>query len=179
MGFFTSRLLLALAIIGGQAAPMFAEEASSLAALPAFVSQTGRANYSEAVNDTRSNVQARRAAEALSAKFSDMTTSSISKDERSSAIAYADPSVVERSDASRSIVLAVNRPEDPKNPTFEAPEPAPKALAPTRRIPRRAMTKTSEPVRRGTSAQAPHNTLASIGQKVGFLDLLTNPALWH
>jgi hypothetical protein len=177
MSSFASRLLLVLAIIGGQTAPLWAQEAPSPAALPAFVSQTGSAHYAEALNARTSAAQARQAAETLSAKFSDMATGSISSDESGPTTSTVLPAQSPQDSDGRSIVLAANHPEDPKSSSVIQSAAKPDAIAPAHRIPRRATAKASRPA--STRSPDATSTLARVGQKVGFLDLLTNPALWQ
>ena len=93
MGLIAARLILALSVIAAHTAPVLADGSSAsnatepgAFALPAFVPKARQANYATAVNDTNSAVGARRAAEELSAKFADVTTNSISRDEAAAEI---------------------------------------------------------------------------------------------
>lgn len=177
MGPVASRLLLAFALIGGSTPPLFADtspswtaEKSDSAILPEFIPPTVRSNYREAVSDnTAAAISARRAAGELSAKFSEADTSSGSS--------KVEPPV-EATDANgtRAIVLAANRQDDPK--TADIPASSSRRARAGRaehRIPRSAVERTD---RAAHGSAASHESLAMIGQKVGFFDLLTNPALW-
>ncbi len=194
-----SRLLLAFTLIGGYGAPLLADDVpsnarvqTSDASLPAFVPSPRRSNYTTAVNDNSASAS-RHAAEALSAKFSDITTSSISKDDPPSAtmpIAPPDPphvvtqrpDVAQREDG-RSIVLASNQADTGQSDTGKSTKDS--AIVPRRsntagaahRIPRAAVRKASSAPPRSQSGS--NVSLAAVGQKVSILDLLTNPALWH
>jgi hypothetical protein len=191
-----SRLLLAFVVIGGEVGPSLADGTVSAdhlrdPALPAFVSPSGRSTFKTAVTDnSASAIAARRAAEALGAKFSDITTGSISPGAppsppeaapESTPLPQAEadpPHVVEPKDEGRSIVLSSRQNSDVK---------ASKDLGKSQ-----TRTKLGE-MGRGTSrngarkqSAAPSATstsggtgLAAIGQKVSFVELLTNPALWH
>lgn len=194
-----SRLLLAFTLIGGYGAPLLADDVpsnagvqTSGASLPAFVPPPRRSNYTTAVNDN-SESASRHAAEALSAKFSDITTSSISHDDRAPTampIAAEDPPhvVTERQDVAqredgRSITLASNQADPGRSEAGKSAKDS--EITPHRsntagaahRLPRAAVRKASSPPPRSESG--PNATLAAVGQKVGILDLLTNPALWH
>jgi hypothetical protein len=178
-----SKLFLVIAVLGGFGATSRADEIysntrgqSSNGTLPAFVSLSGRNEYASAVSDhSASATAARHAAETLSAKFSDITTGSIPKADAASKQARSRVAVQD-STAARSIVLTPNQAEDPKTTTARAADAtAVKVPQAARRLPRRAVRKASEP----RELEASNAGLVAIGQKVGFLALLTNPALWH
>ncbi len=183
MGPIASRLFLAFVLIGGHAAPILADDGSSKSALPTssgstlpqFISAAVRTNYVEAVNDNTAPADSsRHAAEALSAKFSDITTSSIGKDEKAATPPMKPHVTVTESKDARSIVLAANQPDDPKSVKILTAPHRSKSAKAGHRIPRGARRK-NEAARDPSTASA---SLAMIGQKVGFLYLLTNPALW-
>lgn len=177
MGPIASRLLLAFVLIGGSTPPLFADTSPSWTAgksdgaiLPEFIPPTVRSNYREAVSDnTATAISARRAAGELSAKFSEADTSSSSP--------KVEPNIEARdTNGARAIVLAANQQGDPKTVDISASSShRTRAGAAEHRIPRSAVTKTD---RTASSSAASHETLAMISQKVGFFDLLTNPALW-
>jgi hypothetical protein len=185
MGPIASKLVLVFALIGAQVAPTLANDISTNAgkyadaSLPAFVPPTGKSSYTIAVNEnTSSAVAARRAAEVLSAKFSTSATGSISKDDPEPAPvlpAEADPPhVVAPSDDARTIVLSSTQSTNEKNAERSA-RPSRLKAAHVHRIPKSAFRKSS-PTPPGKNAE--DASLAQIGQKVSFLELLTNPALW-
>ncbi len=180
-----SRLLLVFALSGGYVATARADAMSSKAqlqisnaALPAFVPKAGQGNYASAVTTSKSSAAAARdAAEALSAKFSDITTGSISKDDTALAVQKSPRPASAQGAEGRSIVLAVSKavddPKREKSPT--SPSRRAKTPETADRIPRSIVRKAAAP--RGSIPTIA--SLTSIGQKVGLLDLLTNPALWH
>ncbi len=180
MGPVASRLFSAFVLIGIQSISVRADDhisqaPSDKAALPEFIPTTGRANYAKAINDNSAGtVSARHAAEALSAKFAEVATSSISKDDQGVAVhPKSRTEATDRGDI-RSIVLTANQLDDPKDVKMAAGGPHEISSAKTHPLPRRSL-RIREPVR---SSDSSGGTLASIGQKVGFLHLLTNPALW-
>lgn len=177
MGPVASRLLLAFALIGGSTSPLLADtapswraEQSDSAILPEFIPPTVRPNYREAVSDnTAAAISARRAAGELSAKFSEA--------EPGSSSSKVEPTVkATDTNGARAIVLAANHQDDPKMANISASSSQrARAGRAEHRIPRSAVTKTDRTAR---STDGSHASLATIGQKVGFFDLLTNPALW-
>jgi hypothetical protein len=187
-----SAIFLALALISSHAPPIFAESASSavrpqtsnVSVLPEFVPSTGRTTYTLAVEENKGTA-ARRAAEALSDKFADITTGSISKsDDPEAKTLPAAPAqqAAQPTHASqqaphttnpRSIVLAANERPNGSGRKTSPPDRA-KGNEAVHRIPRAALAKEAH-------SHSPTDTrqiLAVVGQKVGFLDRLTNPALW-
>lgn len=204
-----SRLLLTIALAGCQSAQALADDALPLTSfdtpLPAFVPSSGRGNFTTALNDNRASATAaRRAAEALSAKFTDITTNSIAKDDSPptttpapapapapaakptpaasvqthAPVAAVDPPHIVTTNSSRSFVLA-SRQADSND----------KARAPSRRrlttnekrhrVPRVIAAQVGEKGEGTADGQkGSGKDLAAIGTKVGFLDLLTNPSLW-
>jgi hypothetical protein len=132
---------------------------------------------------------ARRAAEALGAKFSDVATGSISPGGQAQRLAaqapeptmplpFDPPHAGTPNDEARTILLSSKHTDDPKlakRSTKTASRSKPKDMR----------RKTSAyalhgPAVRSTNAQVNGEaTLATIGQKVSFVELLTNPALWH
>ncbi len=177
MGPVASRLLLAFALIGGSTSPLLADtpaswtaEKSDGAILPEFIPPTVRSNYREAVSDnTAAAISARRAAGELSAKLSEA-------DIRSSSPKIEPPVEATETNGARAIVLAANQQDDPKTADISASSShRARAGRAEHRIPRSAVTKADRTTR---SSAASHESLAMIGQKVGFFDLLTNPALW-
>jgi len=198
MGPIASRLLLAIAIIGGHAVSSMAGEVAPGArlldpALPAFVPPSGRGSFKTAVSDnSASAVAARRAAEALGAKFSDITTGSIAPAATTPAAtpspssislpsAETDPPhVVAPEDEGRSIVLSSRHGADAKT-VSAAGKPKPQIRSKSRDA-EHGTSRSAAQDRVGAPAQgSPEKvaSLAAIGQKVGFVELLTNPALWH
>lgn len=180
MGLIAARLILALSVIAAHTAPVLADGSSAsnatepgAFALPAFVPKARQANYATAVNDTNSAVGARRAAEELSAKFADVTTNSISRDEAAAEISPQTAQPAVEADDSRSIVLAANHPDDPKLVTGSLPPPSRPKHVP------KSATKGGTLRDSRLPAGGTAENLASIGRKVGLLDLITNPALWH
>lgn len=197
-----SRFLLAMALLGAQVVLATADDAPPLIApdarLPAFVPNSGRANFATALDANRASATAaRHAAEALSAKFADLTTNSIAKEEPSTAAAAApmpaadaataqetftpvpsptDPPHVVTTNTSRSFMLTskraaaakhdprVSKPRAVTNETRHHAAPAGAATARTDSL--------------GNAQTATGKDLSSLGTKVGFLGLLTNPALW-
>src|SRR5262249_55547697 len=100
-----SKILFILGLMGAQALPVLADSAS----LPEFVPPAGRPTSDLAVHENNAPAQnARAAAEALSAKFADITTGSISKTDAAEA---EHPRITQQADA-RSIVLASNQSSD-------------------------------------------------------------------
>lgn len=147
------------------AAPALADSAP----LPAFISPTGEARFSQAVQERDAAVSARRAAEVISSKFSEVTTGSIAtnEDARGSTSA-ATPGHRADSPAPRAIVLASNRSVDMKS-TRVRETSKPTIGTDPHRLPHNAKTK---------PALASAATLAALGQKVGWFNKLTNPAFW-
>ncbi|MFT3732348.1 MAG: hypothetical protein QM780_13180 [Hyphomicrobium sp.] len=197
MGPTAIRLVMACAFLGWQAAAASADDATasvrkSESALPAFVAPSRRGSFATAVNDnSASAAAARNAAEALSAKFSDIATSSISKEESQTPTPAAAPApapaqpaevdpphVVTQDTEMRSIVLSSRRSNEEKavkDKTATRRHSTTRSARP--RIPRKTASEAS-----GAAPQAElglSSSLVKIGQKVGFLDLLTNPALWQ
>ncbi len=178
-----SAILLAMASFGIQSSPILAQSSSpeaqpqisSASALPEFIPPTGRTKYTLAVRENNATSDAaREAAEALSAKFAGVTTGSISKSEDTVAEASpAPPQRAAQSTEARTIVIASNQSPEEASPKKLARDGA-KGNEPIHRIPRAAVAKETRPHFRGASRES----LAAIGQKVGFLERLTNPALW-
>lgn len=200
-----SRLLLTIAFAGCQAAQALADDALPLTsfdtALPAFVPNSGRGNFTTALNDNRASATAaRRAAEALSAKFTDITTNSIAKDDSPptttpapapaakptpaasvqthAPVAAVDPPHIVTTNSSRSFVLASRRTDG----NGKARAPSRRRLTTNEkrhRLPRAVAAQVGE-TGEGTAEgqKGSGKDLAAIGTKVGFLDLLTNPSLW-
>ncbi|MBS0233404.1 MAG: hypothetical protein JSR99_07945 [Proteobacteria bacterium] len=169
--FFSAFVLLGIHSISVLADDQISQTPSDKTALPEFIPTRGRADYAKAINENSAGtVSARRAAEA----FSEITTSSISKGGQGVAVRPKPRTVVPDSIDVRSIVLTANQLDDPKNVTMAAGARYEKSPAKTHQLPRRSLRK-KEPVGGSDDSEG---TLASIGQKVGFLDLLTNPALW-
>lgn len=204
-----SRLLPAIVLVACHAAQAPADDALPLtsldAQLPSFVPNSGRGNFTTALNDNRASATAaRHAAEALSAKFSDITTNSISKDDASvpsapaptpavspapvasastsapapASVAEVDPPHIVTTNASRSFLLKSRQADgDGKAP------PASRRRTITNekrhRVPRTVTAKVGEAGNRiGNGQSDSEKSLSAIGTKVGFLDLLTNPSLW-
>jgi hypothetical protein len=184
------------ALIGCLAAPVMADEGSSglrldisNSALPAFVPPSGRGNFTTALNDnSASAIASRHAAEALSAKFSDMTTNSIAKEDQEAStvapVAAPDPPHIVTTPAARSIVLASSHDDEKENakrPMLTRHRSG--AHDQGHRIPRRAFRKAPSTSPRDRQHELPgeesSGSLAAIGKKVSILDLLTNPALWY
>lgn len=201
-----SRLSLAIALAGCQAAQALADDALPLtsldAPLPAFVPNSGRGNFTTALNDNRaSTTAARRAAEALSAKFSDITTNSISKDDppatttpapapaaKPAPVASAptpapaaevDPPHIVTTNTSRSFMLTSRQADGDS----EARPPSRRRSTTNEkrhRVPRTAVAAQVSEAGDGAAdgQKGSGKDLSVIGTKVGFLDLLTNPSLW-
>jgi hypothetical protein len=192
-----SAILSAVACLNVQESPILAQSAapgvqpqtSNAAALPEFVPSTGQTKYTLAVQENKSpSAAAREAAEALSAKFAGMATGSISKSDET--VADASPATpvehapqpllatpVQRAaqpTEGRAIVIASNQSPDDPSPKKSAGDAA-KVSESARKIPRTAVTKETRAHFRG----ATRANLAAVGEKVSFLDKLTNPALWH
>jgi hypothetical protein len=181
MGLIASRLLFALSVIAAHSAPLLAAESLSasnateteMPRLPSFVPPARQANYATAVRQTNSAAGTRRAAEELSSKFADVTTSSITREEPQPKIASQSAQPAVETEDARSIVLAASHPDDPKLATDGPPPPSrPKRVAKSGI--KLAARSEERPPTGGTA-----ENLASIGKKVSFFDLLTNPALWH
>lgn len=200
-----SRLLLTIAFAGCQAAQALADDALPLTsfdtALPAFVPNSGRGNFTTALNDNRASATAaRRAAEALSAKFTDITTNSIAKDDSPptttpapapaakptppasvqahAPVAAVDPPHIVTTNSSRSFVLA-SRQADGNSKARASSRRRLTTNEKRHRVPRAVAMQTDE-TGKGTAdgQKGSEKDLAAIGTKVGFLDLLTNPSLW-
>jgi hypothetical protein len=162
------KILSILGLIGAQASPILADSAS----LPEFVPSAGRTTYDIAVHENNASTQnARAAAEALSAKFADITTGSISKADAAEA---EHPPVTQQPDA-RSIVLASNQSSDVPASKSSAPVTHAKGTGAVHRIPQSVVAKNSG----GRPGRGTQQSLPAIGEKVGFIDLLTNPAFWR
>ena len=183
-----SRLYLILVLTGAHVAPTLADDRSSGSGLqtsdshiPAFVPPLGRRNFRTAMDGPESpELAARQGAEALSAKFAGTTASSINDGVKASSpvpIAETDPPhVVATPTGARSIVLA-SRQADETRSTKGAKFKRPHNSRSAHRIPRTALRKAQFTDREHSGASAAN--LAAIGSKVGALELLTNPALWH
>lgn len=179
-----SAILLAAASLSIQSSPILAQssspggqpQTSNASALPEFVPSTGQKKYTLAVQENNATGgAAREAAEALSAKFAGITTGSISKSEDTAAEAPPPPlpqQAAQPTDA-RAIVIASNRPPEESRPKKSAGDGA-KGNESIHRIPRTAVAKETRSHFRG----AMRESLAAVGEKVGFLERLTNPALW-
>jgi hypothetical protein len=191
MGPIASRIMLVLVLVGSRVAPLFAGESDVMMrlgapdpSLPTFVPASGRGNFTTAVNDnSASAVAARHAAEAMSAKFSDISTSSISNDAIEVAPSeprepvVSDPPHTElpKGDA-RAIVLKSSSGPRPSGKAARLASSGEVKAQPRRVIPRNGI---EEKGRLSESEPNGGNSgLAAIGQKVGLLHLLTNPALW-
>lgn len=191
-----SAISFAVASLVIQASPILAQSSSSQAqsqtsntsTLPEFVPSTGRTKYTLAVRENNSTEDAaREAAEALSAKFADITTGSIAKSDDSVAPA---PPMPDRQAAqepptdpikpaaqpaeARSIVLAANQPSEEPG-TKKPPATRLKEHEAVHKIPRAAVAKETRDRYRVSTRES----LAAIGQKVSFFERLTNPALWR
>ena len=191
-----SAILFAVASLSIQASPILAQssspgaqlQTSNATALPEFVPSTGQTKYTLAVQENNSpSTAAREAAGALSAKFAGITTGSISKSDETMAeaapatpvehaaqplLASASQRAAQPTDG-RAIVIASNQSPEESSPKKSAGDAA-KANESVRRIPRTAVAKETRSHFRGATGAS----LAAVGEKVGFLDKLTNPALW-
>ncbi len=184
-----SAIFIAAASFVVQASPIWAQQQiSDASALPAFVPSAGQTKYALAVRENNATGDAaREAAEALSAKFADITTGSISKSDGDAAqappmaprqvaqVPVADPvTPTAQSTEARSIVIAANPPTEEAD-AKKSRAPRSKEHEAVHRIPRAAIEKEA----RVRYQAAGRESLTAIGQKVSFFERLTNPALWR
>lgn len=197
-----SRFLLAMALLGAQVVRATADDAPPLIApdarLPAFVPNSGRANFATALDANRASATAaRHAAEALSAKFADLTTNSITREKEEPATAAAaaplpaadvapaasahvpspvDPPHVVTTNTSRSFMLTSRSAGGDKNERRSSKRRSITNETRHHAAPAGAATAPADSL--GNAQTATAKNLTALGTKVGFLDLLTNPALW-
>ncbi|MBS0250535.1 MAG: hypothetical protein JSR78_05660 [Proteobacteria bacterium] len=201
-----SRLSLAISLVACHAFQALADDTLPLtsldARLPAFVPNTGRGNFTTALNDNReSTTAARRAAEALSAKFSDVTTNSISEVDAlattapaptaaanpapaplasAGPVAEIDPPHIVTTTTSRSFMLTSRQADGDSKTRASSRRRSTKTTGKRHGVPNTAVVAhVGEAGDRAEDGQrVSRKDLSAIGTKVGFLDLLTNPSLW-
>lgn len=195
-----SVVLPVLALLAASGPPAFADptsssnepQSASATPLPSFVPLSGQEKYASALRGNNgAAAPARQEAEKISALFAGMTTGSISKSDQAvsaeAAPAAGDPEkpILQESQRAdgRSITLASTQSsEDTTEKTSAAPKKEgrlakrAKRKDDAHRIPQKAIVGET-PSSAITAQETP--ALASIGQKVSFIELLTNPALWH
>lgn len=183
-------LMIATAAVGMHGTSVFADEVPITSGadtpLPAFVPTSRLRNFATARDDNdASAIATRQAAEALSAKFSDITTNSISKDAPPPAKATAQipmppaeadpPHVVTETGEARSFVLSSTTRNEDAIGTRPAPPHPSRLKTQNRRMPRNEIDTSSLKVANEDRGASPN--LAVIA-KVGLFNFLTNPALW-
>jgi hypothetical protein len=187
-------VLFAVVSFAIQTSPTLAQQQiSDASALPAFVPSAGQTKYALAVRENNSTGDAaREAAEALSAKFADITTGSIAKSDGDAAPVsaaqappvpapqpaqrpVADPvKPTAQSTEARSIVIAANQLSGEAD-VKKQHAPRSKGSEAAHKIPRAVVAKET----RDRDQAAGRESLVAIGQKVSFFERLMNPALWN
>jgi len=159
-------ITLSAAVSVGWAITASASETET--SLPSFVPSQGRQHFAAAVEGTaHSSERADVAAQALSEKFSDVTTGSISANSADLEHRKATPPSLAAADDKRSIVLTLNKSADARatNGSAATSHGTPSRISPV-----------ANPKYRLANDRVP--SLQDIGSKVSFMDRLTNPVFW-
>lgn len=173
--------LAILFVVGVVASPAAAQTSSHL---PEFVSPAAREDVTKAAREADANsVETRKAAEALSAKFSALPGSAADAPVTQSANKTpedSDPPAKSETSA-RVAVLVAERPKPKKKASLvkQATLAGPTHATRARVVEHRKIKAARRPIAEGPETSAPGVPNAKAGWQTGLIGFLTNPAFWH